>query len=128
MRYLITSRIIDAVGRIAQAAIPSTILLLCLREAVKGVQALAGRTTVVDARLAVPIDVSVEFNGQLLIAVFVMACLVCCLVGVVIGQRWHNEANVRNLAEDKNALEALLSQKRTSSGLTREGRTNPDDL
>lgn len=96
--------------------------------------ALAGKSTAVrlggelsfDAR--VPVDVSVDVNWVGLLALGVSILCNAVLGGIVIGQRRHYSTTVRHLADRATRLERLIDPRRTSSGLTPEGRTNPDDV
>lgn len=125
--------IVDAGGRVLRAAIFAAAAVGVAFMVRDPLIAMAGKTTALrmkgelDVAAEIPVDLTLDVNWYGTIALITSLFGNLMLGGIVIGVRRNADSTIRHLAARATRLEELLDPDRTSSGLTREGRTNPAD-
>ena len=126
-RALLQAQIIDRVYQLLSATIKYGALVWIAYFASESVGYLAGSQT--EARFEATVSVAVQYlrsgTGEL-----VLLCLVLAATGIAYGvvQKRLRRRAVSHLTSRVRELEMRLDPNRTSSELTLDGRTNPDDL
>jgi hypothetical protein len=128
---------IDALARVA-SQLPMPLGLVAVFYFLwKIAESIAGKITVFTAQTSV--DVTAELPGALpvswqnLLLILLSTLLVIALLIILFQQvmlrvqRQHTAETIRHLAGKSEAYEKLIDPDRSSSGLTREGRTHPRD-
>jgi hypothetical protein len=117
--YVLSYKKIDSVTTVVREVVKWAAIVLIVRYGYYAVAVLAGHSTFA--------DIAVRFLANLKVSDGVLYLLTGGSILYGVGQRYLRRRHIKRVVPAKNQLEGMLDLKRSTSGLTPKGTTQPGD-